>query len=86
MHEGGAATHKNPGTEVWVYDATTRRRVTRAPLEHPATSIAFSRDAQPLMYTVNIEHGRLDVYDGTSYRYLRSIDQLGASPTAIQVP
>jgi hypothetical protein len=35
MHQGGVDTHKDPGTEVWVYDLATRRRVQRIPLRNP---------------------------------------------------
>lgn len=32
MHEGGAGTHKQAGTEVWVYDLARRERLQRIPL------------------------------------------------------
>ena len=39
MHEGGQWTHKQAGTEVWVYDAASGKRVQRVPLEHPSISL-----------------------------------------------
>jgi len=38
MHQGGPDTHKEPGTEVWVYDLATKRRVQRIPLLSPLMS------------------------------------------------
>lgn len=35
VHRGGADTHKQPGSELWVYDLDTRRRVQRIALVHP---------------------------------------------------
>ena len=34
VHRGGRDTHKQPGTEVWVYDLATRRRVQRIVTAH----------------------------------------------------
>jgi methylamine dehydrogenase heavy chain len=38
MHQGGPDTHKEPGTEVWVYDLATRRRVQRIRVLNPLES------------------------------------------------
>src|SRR5262249_8583539 len=38
VHQGGPDTHKNPGTEVWVYDLATRRRVQRFAMLNPLVS------------------------------------------------
>jgi hypothetical protein len=38
MHQGGPDTHKNPGTEVWVYDLAARRRVQRIVVTNPLLS------------------------------------------------
>lgn len=38
MHQGGAGTHKDPGTEVWVYDLASGRRVRRVPLHLPGVT------------------------------------------------
>jgi methylamine dehydrogenase heavy chain len=38
VHQGGADTHKEPGTEVWVYDLAARKRVQRIPLLNPLVS------------------------------------------------
>jgi methylamine dehydrogenase heavy chain len=38
MHQGGKDTHKQPGTEIWVYDLATRARVQRFPVLNPVAS------------------------------------------------
>ena len=38
VHQGEPDTHKQPGTEAWVYDLASRRRVQRIPLLNPLTS------------------------------------------------
>ena len=38
MHQGGPDSHKAPGTEVWVYDVGTRKRVQRVPMLNPLVS------------------------------------------------
>ena len=38
MHQGEKDTHKNPGTEVWVYDLADRRRVQRITVLNPLLS------------------------------------------------
>lgn len=39
VHQGGEHTHKDPGSELWVYDLAARERVQRIALPHPG--IAF---------------------------------------------
>src|SRR3989475_3898734 len=38
MHQGGPDTHKAPGSEVWVFDLATRRRVQRILVLSPLVS------------------------------------------------
>ncbi len=38
MHQGGPDTHKAPGSEVWVFDLATHRRVQRIPVLSPLVS------------------------------------------------
>jgi methylamine dehydrogenase heavy chain len=38
VHQGGVDTHKDAGTEVWVYDVGTRRRVQRISMLNPLAS------------------------------------------------
>jgi methylamine dehydrogenase heavy chain len=38
VHQGGPDSHKEAGTEVWVYDMATRKRVQRIPMLNPLVS------------------------------------------------
>jgi methylamine dehydrogenase heavy chain len=70
-HEG---THKDPGNEVWVYNAATKARVKRLRLVRPGSSIAVSHGPEP---TLLVQAGeRLDVYD-LQGMLVRSLDLPG---------
>jgi methylamine dehydrogenase heavy chain len=38
MHQGGPDTHKEPGSELWVFDLESRERLSRIALRHPGIS------------------------------------------------
>ena len=38
VHQGPKDTHKDPGTEVWVYDLEERRRIAKLPVPNPTVS------------------------------------------------
>jgi methylamine dehydrogenase heavy chain len=83
MHQGGADTHKDPGTEIWVYDVTSKQRVQRITLKGPATSIAVSSDSKPLLFSIFIGAPKVDVIDPQSGRFLRSIGEIGFTPSTL---
>ncbi|MBV8306887.1 MAG: amine dehydrogenase [Gammaproteobacteria bacterium] len=66
MHEGGEGTHKDGGTEIWVYDLAKHQRLARWPLKPHALARAIavqvSQDAAPLLF-VATEDGDLAVFD-----------------------
>ena len=80
MHVGGAGTHKEAGTEVWVYDLAAKRRVQRIALADPATAITVTRDAKPVLFAIFIGAPKLDVYDPAAGKRLRSIAEIGFTP------
>ncbi|HET6630932.1 MAG TPA: amine dehydrogenase large subunit [Woeseiaceae bacterium] len=85
MHEGGGpGSHKNPGTEIWVYDLENRERVRRIELAAPAVAINVTRDANPVLVA---SHGGpvIDVYDFASGEHLRTIEGVGQTPLYLQV-
>ena len=43
MHQGGAWSHRQVGTQVWVYDVRKQRRVDTIVLTEPANSIVTTR-------------------------------------------
>ncbi len=71
-HEG---THKDPATEVWVYNAATKSRVKRLRLVRPGSSIALTHGAESSLLVQAGE--RLDVYDPQSGSLIRSLDLPG---------
>jgi len=78
MHpDGYEGSHKDPGTEVWIFDTEAERRVNRIALNLPAISIGLTRDDQPLMLATNVNL-EVDVYDATSGDYLRTLSGIGA--------
>ena len=78
MHpEGYEGSHKDPGTEVWVFDVEREARVDRIALELPAISIGLTRDDAPLLVTTNVNL-EIDVYDVDSGDYQRTLNGTGA--------
>jgi methylamine dehydrogenase heavy chain len=84
VHQGGVDTHKDPGTEVWVYDIDAKARVQRIELANLATSIQVSQDDEPLLLTAFIAVPALDVYDAASGEHLRTVGELGETIGLIQ--
>jgi methylamine dehydrogenase heavy chain len=57
MHQGGEGTHKDGGTEIWVFDIATHKRLARWPVttKHKLdliSAIQVSQDEQPLLFAV----------------------------------
>jgi methylamine dehydrogenase heavy chain len=71
-HEG---THKDPATEVWVFNPATKTRVKRMRLVRPGSSIALTHGSEALMLVQAGE--RLDVYDTQGGSLVRSLDLPG---------
>lgn len=86
VHQGGVETHKDPGAWVWVFDVASHRKVAQIRLRHPATSIQVSQDPRPLLFACFLDSRTLDVYDGATGRYLRSVPDIGATPTVLVTP
>lgn len=86
MHKGANFTHKAPAEEIWVYDLAQRVRQQRIKSKNPATAVRVSQDSKPLLYTTFIGDPILDVYDAKTGDHLRTVDQLGISPSFLQIP
>ncbi|HEY5264808.1 MAG TPA: amine dehydrogenase large subunit [Steroidobacteraceae bacterium] len=71
-HEG---THKDPATEVWVYNVASKTRVKRLRLARPGSSISLTHGAEPLLLVQAGE--RLDVYGAHDGALVRSLDLPG---------
>ena len=86
MHQGPLETHKDPGREVWVYDLAKQSRIQTITMKNEAGSIQVTRDAHPLLFSIFIESTVLDVYDAASGNYLRSVNDIGTTPTVLVNP
>ena len=86
MHRGGIETHKDPGKDIWVFDASSGKRVQQFALKNLAGSIQISRDEHPLLYSIFIDSTTLDIYDALSGELLRSVEHIGTTPTIMVTP
>jgi methylamine dehydrogenase heavy chain len=82
MHRGGEGSHKQGGSEIWVFDLKTHKRLARwpmAPLQLGAvTAVQVSQDASPLLFAASGES--VAVFDALS-GHLRHVDKnLGQTP------
>jgi len=86
VHQGPPYGHKDPGTQVWVYDLAKRVGIARIPLENPASNIAVTKDTKPLLVTDDPATASIDVYDALTGDLLRTIAGPPATPSFIQSP
>jgi methylamine dehydrogenase heavy chain len=86
MHRGGPETHKDPGKEIWVYDLATHTRIQRITLQKDAGSIQVTRDDKPLLFSIFIGATTLEVYDAVTGAWLRSVPEVGTTPTILVTP
>ena len=86
MHQGPLETHKAPGREVWVYDLARQVRIQKITMKNDSGSIQVTRDSHPLLFSIFIESNVLDVYDATSGNLLRSVTDIGTTPTVMVTP
>ncbi len=77
MHQDGReGSHKEGGSEVWVYDVATRSRVQRITLENWGITLELTQSDEPLLLVVNTEMN-IDVYESATGNYLRTLQDLG---------
>jgi methylamine dehydrogenase heavy chain len=75
MHQGGPDTHKDPGTEIWVYHLATLRRIQRIELVNPGfTYLGVPIEGGPTW-------GWL--VDWIGNRLMRSVPELGIDSIAV---
>ena len=89
MHQGGEGSHKDGGTEIWVFDMSTHERVARWPLAQQklATVLAIqvSQDDKPLLFAAT-DHSDLAVFDALTGQLRHVEKQLGQTPWLILNP
>ena len=78
MHQGGEWTHKQFGTEVWVFDAQAHKRVRRIKLKTPGYSIMVSQTDKPLLFNLSLLPSRLETYSASDGKYQGVYDGIGS--------
>ncbi len=78
MHEGDVDTHHESGSEIWVLNSNTGRRLQRIELESPANSLLVTQEDSPKLI-VATEEGGTEIYDALSFKHERSIETPGAA-------
>ncbi|PBZ54980.1 amine dehydrogenase [Pseudomonas aeruginosa] len=53
MHQDKPENYQKPGTEVWVYDIRTQKRLARIELNELSTAIGVSQGEQPRLYSLD---------------------------------
>lgn len=89
MHRGGEGTHKDGGTEIWVFDLKTHQRVARWALNRsqidPVVAVQVSQDAHPVLFAAT-ETGNLAVLDALSGQVRHVEKHLGQTPQFLVNP
>jgi len=89
MHKGGEGTHKDGGTEIWVYDLASHRRLARWPMKtHGLTrviALQVSQDEAPLLFAAT-ETAQLAVFDARSGELRHVEKSFGQTPWQIMTP
>ena len=69
---GREGSHKDPGTEVWVFDPAKKARIARIPLKGPGVSIEVTRESVPRLVVARAD-SVIDVYDAASGAFVRTL-------------
>jgi methylamine dehydrogenase heavy chain len=86
MHQGGEGTHKDGGTEIWVFDTNSHQRVARWPLAPQKVAsilaIQVSQDDSPLLFGAT-SGSDLAVFDARTGQLRHVEKQMGQTPWLI---
>lgn len=84
MHaDGFDGSHKNGGTEVWVINPSKKKVMRRIELKNLAWSVGVSAGKKPMMVAASLA-GFMDVYDASSGKHLRQLEETVAyNPVAM---
>ena len=73
MHpDGEEGSHKNGGSEVWVFDVAAKQRLARIPLPNWGVSIAVNNAENPLLVVTNGKLA-LETYDAGSGEFIKTL-------------
>ena len=83
MHKGGEGSHKEGGSEIWVFDLGTHRRLARWPVAPlglaPLVAVQVSQDEAPVLFAASTA-ADVAVLDARSGRLRHTEKHLGQTP------
>ena len=83
MHRGGEGSHKEGGTEIWVFDLKTHARLARWPLQpyklSPVVALQVSQDETPVLFAAT-SAAELAVFDARTAQLKHVEQHLGQTP------
>jgi methylamine dehydrogenase heavy chain len=89
MHRGGEETHKDGGTELWVFDLETQRRAARWSMKAagigPVLALEVSQDPAPLLFLAT-DAADLAVLDAGTGRVRHVEKAVGQTPWQLLTP
>ncbi|HYM43618.1 MAG TPA: amine dehydrogenase large subunit [Steroidobacteraceae bacterium] len=89
MHRGGEGSHKDGGTELWVFDLAQHRRLARWPLKaaglRPVVAVTVSQDAAPLVFAAT-DGADLAILDAGTGHVIHVEKNLGQTPWQLLTP
>ncbi len=77
MHRGGADTHKQAGTQAWVFDLANNTRKAIIQLQHPTLSLHVTQGEVPYLLALSEEEDAIDVYNAETGELLHSVVEFG---------
>ena len=95
MHRGGEGTHKNGGTEIWVFDTRTHERLARWAVQparpvsaqklSPVVAVQVTQDDAPILFAAT-DHSDVAVLDALTGQVRHVEKQLGQTPWLMMTP
>jgi methylamine dehydrogenase heavy chain len=83
MHQGGEGTHKDGGTEIWVFDMAAHRRLARWPMHAAGLSrvlaVQVSQDPAPILFAAT-DAADVAVFDALNGKLRHVEKHLGQTP------
>lgn len=77
MHQGEPYTHHDGGSEIWVFDLGSQRRIGRIEFDVPVLAVLVTQEAEPML-VVGDDDDKTHVYDALRFTFERSIEGPGA--------
>lgn len=83
MHQGGEGSHKEAGSEIWVFDTQSHKRIARWPLKalklSNAVGVQVSQDDKPLLFAAT-DKSDLAVFDALTGKLKHVEAHMGQTP------